>query len=104
MSAKLPKQNYSPKILKKMPKKSIEQHLADIKAGKYKNRGFGGMDPEKHRAIAAKGGRAAHERGVAHQFTKEEARLAGMKGGATVSKDRGHMISIGRMGGRGKKK
>ncbi len=44
-------------------------------------RGFASMDPGKQREIASKGGKAAHERGTAHQFTTEEARLAGRKGG-----------------------
>lgn len=44
-------------------------------------RGFAAMDEEKQREIAAKGGRAAHAKGVAHQFTSEEARKAGRKGG-----------------------
>lgn len=39
------------------------------------------MDPEKQRAIARKGGRAAHEKGTAHEWTSEEARRAGRKGG-----------------------
>lgn len=45
------------------------------------NRGFASMDPEKQRAIAAEGGRAAHESGHAHEFTPEEAAAAGSKGG-----------------------
>jgi len=49
--------------------------------GKNSGRGFAGMDSEKQRAIASKGGRAAHERGTAHEFTPEEAREAGRKGG-----------------------
>ena len=44
-------------------------------------RGFAAMEPEKQREIARKGGRAAHEQGVAHQWTSEEARDAGKKGG-----------------------
>jgi general stress protein YciG len=44
-------------------------------------RGFAIMDLEKRRSIASKGGKAAHERGSAHQFTAEEAREAGRKGG-----------------------
>jgi len=44
-------------------------------------RGFAAMDPNQQREIAAKGGRAAHEKGTAHQFTPEEAREAGRKGG-----------------------
>jgi general stress protein YciG len=39
------------------------------------------MDPEKQRAIARKGGRAAHEKGTAHEWTSDEARKAGRKGG-----------------------
>ncbi len=44
-------------------------------------RGFAAMDPEKQRKIASKGGRAAHRKGTAHEFTSEEAREAGRKGG-----------------------
>jgi general stress protein YciG len=40
-------------------------------------RGFASMDPEQQREIAAEGGRAAHEKGTAHEFTSEEARRAG---------------------------
>lgn len=57
------------------------------------------MDKEKQREIASKGGKAAHEKGTAHEFTPEEAREAGRKGGETVSKDRQHMAEIGRKGG-----
>jgi uncharacterized protein len=41
------------------------------------NRGFASMDPDKQRAIASEGGKAAHEKGTAHEFTPEEARRAG---------------------------
>lgn len=41
------------------------------------NRGFASMDPERQREIASEGGRAAHEKGTAHEFTSEEARRAG---------------------------
>lgn len=57
------------------------------------------MDPKKQREIARKGGIAAHEAGEAHEFTPEEARQAGAKGGAIVSADRNHMAEIGRKGG-----
>jgi general stress protein YciG len=43
--------------------------------------GFAAMDKEKHRKIARLGGIAAHKKGVAHEFTPEEARAAGRKGG-----------------------
>ena len=64
-----------------------------------RKRGFAAMDPEKQKEIARKGGRAAHEKGTAHEFTSEEARVAGHKGGVTVSQDRAHMANIGRAGG-----
>ncbi len=41
------------------------------------------MDPEKRKAIAALGGKAAHKKGVAHEWTVEEAAKAGRKGGQT---------------------
>lgn len=44
-------------------------------------RGFASMNKEKQREIASKGGKAAHAKGTAHQFTSEEARVAGKKGG-----------------------
>ena len=44
-------------------------------------RGFASMSSEKQRLIASKGGKAAHARGTAHEFTSEEARVAGRKGG-----------------------
>lgn len=39
------------------------------------------MDPAKQREIASKGGKAAHQKGTAHEWTSEEARDAGRKGG-----------------------
>lgn len=44
-------------------------------------RGFASMDPQKQREIASEGGRAAHKQGVAHEWSSEEAREAGRKGG-----------------------
>lgn len=51
-------------------------------------RGFASMDPEKQREIARKGGIAAHEKGTGHQWTSEEAREAGRKGGRVHSRRR----------------
>ena len=62
-------------------------------------RGFASMDASKQREIASKGGRAAHAKGTAHEFTSDEARVAGRKGGEAVSRDRAHMSAIGREGG-----
>ena len=64
------------------------------------NRGFASMDRNKQREIARKGGRAAHEKGTAHEFTSDEARAAGRKGGERVSANRDHMSRIGRLGGK----
>ncbi len=50
-----------------------------------KGRGFAGMDPAQQREIASEGGRAAHASGHAHEFTSEEARAAGRKGGEARS-------------------
>jgi uncharacterized protein len=49
--------------------------------GGSSHRGFAGMDPERQREIASEGGKAAHEKGTAHEFSPEEAREAGSKGG-----------------------
>jgi hypothetical protein len=66
---------------------------------KKSNRGFAAMETGKQREIASKGGRAAHAQGCAHEFTADEARVAGRKGGEAVSRDRAHMAAIGRAGG-----
>jgi general stress protein YciG len=58
------------------------------------------MDAAKQREIASKGGKAAHAKGTAHEFTPDEAREAGRKGGEAVSRDRAHMAEIGRAGGK----
>jgi general stress protein YciG len=47
-------------------------------------RGFAAMDRKIVSEIARKGGKAAHSAGSAHQFTSEEARVAGRKGGLTT--------------------
>lgn len=66
--------------------------------GKSK-RGFASMDANRQREIASKGGRAAHAKGTAHEWSSDEARVAGQKGGIAVSRDRAHMAAIGREGG-----
>ncbi len=45
------------------------------------DRGFASMDRTKQREIASKGGKAAHQKGTAHEWTSEEAREAGRRGG-----------------------
>ncbi len=62
-------------------------------AGERKERrGFASMSPEKQREIASKGGRAAHQKGTAHEWTSEEARSAGRKGGQISRGGRGRLI------------
>ena len=50
------------------------------------------MSPEKQREIASKGGRAAHQKGTAHEWTSEEARSAGRKGGQISRGGRGRLV------------
>ena len=63
-------------------------------------RGFAAIEPARHREIASQGGHAAHEKGTAHEFSADEAREAGRKGGQAISRDREHMARIGRIGGK----
>ena len=55
--------------------------MPDSKQRGSEHRGFAAMDAEKQRQIASKGGKAAHQKGTAHEFSSEEARAAGRKGG-----------------------
>ncbi len=55
-------------------------------------RGFASMSPEKQREIASKGGRAAHQKGTAHEWTSDEARQAGRKGGQVSRGGRGRLV------------
>ena len=52
------------------------------------NRGFRAMSPEKQKEIASLGGKAAHAKGTAHEFTSAEAKEAGRKGGREAQKRR----------------
>jgi general stress protein YciG len=64
------------------------------------------MNEEKQRAIASMGGRAAHAQGRAHEFTQDEARAAGRKGGQAVRDKYGpdFYAEIGRAGGGARRK
>jgi general stress protein YciG len=53
-----------------------------------KRRGFACMDRERVREIGRRGGQAAHAGGRAHEFTSEEARVAGRKGGYATQRER----------------
>jgi general stress protein YciG len=68
--------------------------VAPERRGKER-RGFASMSPEKQREIASKGGRAAHMKGTAHEWTSEEARRAGRKGGQISRGGRGRLVDSG---------
>lgn len=59
----------------------MQEEIETKDATTRSNRGFATMDEEKQREIASKGGKAAHQKGTAHEFTSEEAAEAGRKGG-----------------------
>ncbi|HEV2472987.1 MAG TPA: KGG domain-containing protein [Chthonomonadales bacterium] len=73
--------------------------MAQTQGSGKSERGFAAMDEQKQRDIASRGGKAAHQRGAAHEFDSREAREAGRKGGEAISRDRQHMAEIGRKGG-----
>jgi general stress protein YciG len=64
-----------------------------------KKTGFVMMDAEARRAHSSRGGKLAHSLGLAHEWTSDEARAAGKKGGTRISQNREHMAAIGRKGG-----
>lgn len=57
------------------------------------DRGFASMSRERQREIASQGGKAAHAKGTAHQWTSDEARAAGRKGGIASRGGRGKAAS-----------
>ena len=59
------------------------------------DRGFASMNKDRQREIARKGGKAAHDKGTAHEWTAEEARIAGRKGGLAGRNRRGLSASNG---------
>ena len=61
------------------------------------------MSKEKLRAIASKGGKRSQASGNGHRWNEEEARVAGLKGGASLSRNREHMVEAGRKGGLARK-
>jgi uncharacterized protein len=65
--------------------------IGRVTGERKERRGFASMTPEKQREIASKGGRAAHQKGTAHEWTSEEARSAGRKGGQISRGGRGRL-------------
>ncbi|MGE5357688.1 MAG: KGG domain-containing protein [Bacteroidales bacterium] len=63
-----------------------------VNGERKERRGFASMSPEKQREIASKGGRAAHQKGTAHEWTSDEARQAGRKGGQVSRGGRGRLV------------
>ena len=62
------------------------------------NRGFASMDRAKQREIASKGGKAAHVKGTAHEWSSDEAREAGRKGGMASHRRKRQAAEGGRAG------
>lgn len=69
-----------------MPEDTMRGSNDDHGRGNTRKRGFASMDEARQREIASLGGRAAHQKGTAHEFTSEEAREAGRKGGRANSR------------------
>ena len=69
-----------------------DQNARNMSGERKERRGFASMSPEKQREIASKGGRAAHQKGTAHEWTSEEARSAGRKGGQISRGGRGRLM------------
>lgn len=69
-----------------------DQNGRNTSGERKERRGFASMSPEKQREIASKGGRAAHQKGTAHEWTSEEARSAGRKGGQISRGGRGRLV------------
>jgi len=70
------------------PESTTEEKPSNEQSGEHptaapakKRRGFAVMDPKRVSEIASKGGKAAHAAGTAHEFSRDEAREAGRKGG-----------------------
>ena len=79
---------------------ALFQHIrkaGGLMTGKSR-RGFASMDPARQREIASRGGRAAHEKGTAHEWSAGS-RHAGRKGAVSARREPVHMAAIGREGG-----
>jgi general stress protein YciG len=92
----------SPYVVRDSARRANHESRAmnDFSAGRMmgerkERRGFASMSPEKQREIASKGGRAAHQKGTAHEWTSEEARSAGRKGGQISRGGRGRLVEPG---------
>jgi len=73
---------------------ALKDQEGAVDGTRKERRGFASMSREKQREIASKGGRAAHEKGTAHEWTPDEARAAGRKGGQSSRGGRGRLVPI----------
>src|SRR5438105_9069504 len=71
--------------------RALQRNLQEVSVAK-EDRGFASMDRVKQREIASKGGKAAHAKGTAHEWTSDEAREAGRKGGMASHRRRKEML------------
>ena len=79
------------RLTSEMPGGATEQDQVpapEVLPRKKARRGFAAMSAEKQKEIASLGGKAAHAKGTAHEFSAEEAREAGRKGGQAAQKAR----------------
>lgn len=65
----------------KNPASSPESSGEGAQPQNRKPRGFAALTPEARQRIASAGGKASHQSGQGHEWTTEEARAAGRKGG-----------------------
>lgn len=70
-----------------------QQQRRGVELQRLGKRGFASMSPERQREIARLGGIRAHERGTAHQWTSDEAKAAGRKGGIASRGGRGKLTA-----------
>jgi general stress protein YciG len=80
--------NHDPRAPENAPELQPDAPPQASAAPARRPRGFATLDREKVKEIARKGGKAAHAAGTAHEFTSEEARIAGRKGGTASHANR----------------
>ncbi len=84
-----------------LQKQSNQNRITNSLKGNTSKRGFASMNENMQRDIASKGGKEAHNKGVAHEWTSEEAAAAGRKGGrATQSNRNNHKNNLLDLGNR----
>lgn len=79
----------APEAIQNVQPAGTESAQAPVEETRPRRRGFAAMDRDRVKQIASKGGRAAHAAGTAHQFSSDEARVAGKKGGEAPHVRRG---------------